>query len=802
MKTIFIICALLMISNSVLASWSNFRQNSSNNALKNILIREVSLNYNRRPWSFQTDGLVWGTPIGGEGTIFVGSASKKFFALNEANGTKQWQYQIFDRADSLIDSAAAMDESMVVIPGGDGFLHAVDKNTGERKWVFKAHHQSDEGHQEGHIVNSFEGNVTLGPNGHFYAGSDNGHMYCVDKNGKEVWSLKTDMMIWSSPAFFNHKKLMAFGSLDRHLYLVNYETGKVIQKINLSSEVKSSPAIIDDQLYVGTSGGMFLNFKLREGKLNLRWSHEVRGEIYSSPVVIEDHVVFGSLNGFVYGLNTRNGKKVWEFDTYSSVSSSPVGTRDGVVIFGSKNGKLYALDAASGKRIWSFKTSNNQYKVNLDSSPMITDRGSIVVGSYNGNIYRIPYEYCFNFPLNGECEFGGERDIPDFVEALADGDHFLYLKRNGDYISADKLEVKRSAIIKLKYVSVKNGDLEKNKALSPVRLKVWINGTRYKNTRVSADGKFLNLIAPTQGWGPGIKHIKVRFGTYERKSWLSNRLNIYFKKKSEKNFVFNIKRNRLEGEAQEKFHQFYRELVSGKKFLGVKNLFLFQPSSLETYIPAAMDGQQFIIRFFELNSKDIEIGTKLGAIAVPATFSNGEFTPLAETARLFNLNVSIIDSHFLMSNPFYLSAMGGGINFSESLFEYTFGSPMGNFYASASCLKIKGNGESYRFPMEVIDNTCDHKLRISALGKMNVTREILPQSQNRARVRFSGKKMRVTMRKKLQEDKTISVVYLQGSEIKRVSQVIKKGERGVLIELKDKNVSVYKIFLNADELRI
>ena len=533
------------------------------------------------------------------------------------------------------------------------------------------------------------------------------------------------------------------------------------------------------------------------------WDFSVNGEIYSSPLVIDNYVVFGSLNGFVYGLNKFNGNKTWDFDTYSSVSSSPVGTKDGVVIFGSKNGKLYALDAKSGERIWSFKTSNKQYKVNLDSSPMITDSGSIVVGSYNGNIYRVPYEYCFNHPMDGYCEFGGKKDLPDYTDELVDGDHFLYLLRSGDYVSVDQLKVKRSAIIKLKFVTMKNGDLLKNSSLSPVGLKVWINGARYKNIRVSADGKFLNLIPPSQGWGEGIKHLKIKYGTYKRGSWLTNRLKQYFTKKTKKNFVINVQRARLAGEERQAFNQFYQEMISGQKFLGVKNLFLFQPSSLETYIPAAMDGQQFMIRFFELDSRDMDVGVKLGALAIPATYSNGVFSPTAETARSFHLDVSIVDGHILMSNPFYLSAMGGGIDFSTSLFEYTFNNPMGNFYASANCLKIKGNGESYTFPMEVVDNTCDHKLRISAFGKMNVTPVAKKANEEKARVRTIGKKkLKLTFRKTIRSDQVLSIVYLEKNRVKRFSQVIKTGEKSITIEFKNKVPEIFKVYLNIEEVRL
>ena len=80
---------------------------------------------------------------------------------------------------------------------------------------------------------------------------------------------------------------------------------------------------------------------------------------------------------------------------------------------------------------------------------------------------------------------------------------------------------------------MKNGDLLKSSSLSPVGLKVWINGARYKNIRVSADGKFLNLI-PLSRLGEGIKHLKIKYGTYKRGSWLTNRLKQYFTKKQKR----------------------------------------------------------------------------------------------------------------------------------------------------------------------------------------------------------------------------------------------------------------------------
>jgi outer membrane protein assembly factor BamB len=168
--------SLGLLASSVSAqNWRSFRGSPNNNGNSAV---EANLFTNgpssRIPSKIKLGGLIWGTAVTDkDGNFYVGSSNKNFYSFTK-EGELRWTYTIFDLADSLIDSAAVVTPSgLVVIPGGDGYLHAVDKDTGTLAWTFKAHHADDDSHQRGGTVNSFEGNVQLGPNGLLYAGSDN-----------------------------------------------------------------------------------------------------------------------------------------------------------------------------------------------------------------------------------------------------------------------------------------------------------------------------------------------------------------------------------------------------------------------------------------------------------------------------------------------------------------------------------------------------------------------------------------------------------------------------------------------------
>ncbi|MDC0218905.1 PQQ-binding-like beta-propeller repeat protein, partial [Verrucomicrobia bacterium] len=70
------------------------------------------------------------------------------------------------------------------------------------------------------------------------------------------------------------------------------------------------------------------------------------------------------------------GVKLWEFETGSSVYSSPAIGPDGTVYVGSPDKKLYAINGKSGVKLWEFVTGDE-----VSSNPAIDSDGTVYVGS-------------------------------------------------------------------------------------------------------------------------------------------------------------------------------------------------------------------------------------------------------------------------------------------------------------------------------------------------------------------------------------------------------------------------------------
>ena len=143
-------------------------------------------------WKFATGKGVFSSPVvGADGTIYIGSADRYFYALTP-DGAVKWKHQ----TGEIIDSSALLDDrGRVYVGSGDGHLYAFDAATGDVVWTFAADAPGPRS-----LINWFEGNVAIGTDGTLYAPNDNFHVYALDREGNMKW--RTDMpdQTWSSPA--------------------------------------------------------------------------------------------------------------------------------------------------------------------------------------------------------------------------------------------------------------------------------------------------------------------------------------------------------------------------------------------------------------------------------------------------------------------------------------------------------------------------------------------------------------------------------------------------------------------------
>jgi outer membrane protein assembly factor BamB len=147
------------------------------------------------------DGQVAATPALAGDVLYVGTMTNQVQAIDWKQGKVAWTYEAKKRQQPFCASVAVTRE-LVLAGSRDRCLHALDRKTGEAKWVFP-----------------------------------------------------TGAKVDSSPVVSG--KRVYFGSMDGKLYVVDLATGKEVQAVQLGMRgVLAAPAVSDNRLVIGTLDGV------------------------------------------------------------------------------------------------------------------------------------------------------------------------------------------------------------------------------------------------------------------------------------------------------------------------------------------------------------------------------------------------------------------------------------------------------------------------------------------------------------------------------------------------------------------
>ena len=148
--------------------------------------------------------------------------------------------------------------------------------------------------------------------------------------------------------------------------------------------VKSSAAIVQDRVFIGSDDGNLYALALADGKKV--WDFKTGGAVESSPLVLEGKVFVGSSDAFLYALEAATGKLVWKYETGDKILGGPNWVKSGEktwVLAGSYDFKLHCLDAATGRSNWVYETGNY-----INGSPAVAN-GQTVFGGCDGLLHVI-----------------------------------------------------------------------------------------------------------------------------------------------------------------------------------------------------------------------------------------------------------------------------------------------------------------------------------------------------------------------------------------------------------------------------
>ena len=85
--------------------------------------------------------------------------------------------------------------------------------------------------------------------------------------------------------------------------------------------------------------------------LTLAWTFTTNGAVISSPTVVDGIVYVGSEDKNIYAIGAWSGNLIWNFTTKDAVESSPA-VANGKVYTGGDDGYVYCLNAYTGALIW------------------------------------------------------------------------------------------------------------------------------------------------------------------------------------------------------------------------------------------------------------------------------------------------------------------------------------------------------------------------------------------------------------------------------------------------------------------
>ena len=125
--------------------------------------------------------------------------------------------------------------------------------------------------------------------------------------------------------------------------------------------VKSSPAIADGRVFIGSLDGCVHAIGLNDG--SKIWSAKTEGDVESSPLVLGGRVFAGSGDGFLYAFDAKSGKVLWKYKTEEKIPGAPnwvlaPNGKDYWILAGSYDFKLHCVDANTGKQVWTHETGN------------------------------------------------------------------------------------------------------------------------------------------------------------------------------------------------------------------------------------------------------------------------------------------------------------------------------------------------------------------------------------------------------------------------------------------------------------
>ena len=118
---------------------------------------------------------------------------------------------------------------------------------------------------------------------------------------------------------------------DKHVYVLETKTGKLVYKIETGEAIYSTPLIRNDRLYVASLDKQLYCIDLTTGATV--WKFSTRGRIFASPEILKNKIYIGSNDGRLYELDADTGKNTAIFQATERITNK--------IFYNKETGKIF-----------------------------------------------------------------------------------------------------------------------------------------------------------------------------------------------------------------------------------------------------------------------------------------------------------------------------------------------------------------------------------------------------------------------------------------------------------------------------
>jgi outer membrane protein assembly factor BamB len=265
------------------------------------------------------------------------AAGPYVYAVNLQTGAEVWRYPAKAATSTpfYATPALTLDGQQLIVGSFDHKLYTLDPKTGAGKVLFD---QAKDRWIGGVLVTT---DTIYAPNADY-------NLYALTLNGTSKWvaPFQADQSIWGTPVTDGTN--VYFGTLGRHIYAVNAQTGKQVWVQIVKGAILGSPVLVAaNTLYVGTNDGVLLSLNTSNGKVINQ--EKSSSWIWSGPVQDGINVYVGDASGMLHAYPLTSTGNAWTQQlTGAIVGSSLI---DGTtIITGTEAGNVYFMDN-TGKNV-------------------------------------------------------------------------------------------------------------------------------------------------------------------------------------------------------------------------------------------------------------------------------------------------------------------------------------------------------------------------------------------------------------------------------------------------------------------